>query len=100
MLKYNYMFFQFIIYVILANLIISTIEYDSTTNITKFNIEKIINILFFENCYDFNIIKSLKNEMILELISKNNFQRLFFRLNTDEAYIFTDSTINIINKYE
>ena len=32
-------------------------------------------ILFFENTYDFNIITSLKNDMILELISKNNFQR-------------------------
>ena len=100
MLEHNFIFFQFILCLILANLIISTIKFESNTNITKFNIEKIINILFFENTYDFNIITSLKNDMIIELISKNNFQRFFFRLNPNESYIFTDSTVNIIKKYE
>ena len=79
----------------------SSITKDESENNKILNkTERLSNIIYFEEASNFNLISTLSNQMILEIINKNKSQRIFYSLNSNGSNIFENFSENIIQVYK
>ena len=101
--KINFpLFLELILFLfLLLSINSSSITKDESGNNKILNkTERLSNIIYFEEASNFNLISTLSNQMILEVVNKSQSQRIFYSLNPNRINIFKDLSENNIKIYQ